>query len=246
MKIKRKFRLVLLVSFFFFCTSGVGFSQETTSEYIFEQSIKFHDPDSKWNQATLLVHIQEPRIQNPGRFSKLMLDMSSGNFSLSREYEIGEVKRTISKEGEAKVLVNGSATFSEKIKEDYRLDSSRNVGYRTFYQMLSGFPMSLRNDLVKKISQHSREEVFGTEYFMIEFALKESIISDLWRVYFSKEDYSVRALKFIHGDPNEEDEVILFDGSYSWDGITIPRYRHWYLSESQEYLGSDIIVKQLE
>lgn len=105
--------------------------------------------------------------------------------------------------------------------------------------------MSLRSDLVKDFSRYSNEEVFGTEYFMIEFTLKESIISDRWQVYFSKKDYSVQALKFVHDDPDEEDEIVLFDGRYFWEGITIPRYRHWYLSESKEYLGSDIIVKEL-
>ncbi|MBO6525277.1 MAG: hypothetical protein JJ971_15725 [Balneolaceae bacterium] len=238
-------RFTLVVMLFLLGTSSSGLAQEITSEFVLEESMKFHDPESKWSQVTLAIHIQEPRIQNPGRYSKLIMDMATGSFSLSREYEIGEVERIISDEGEAIVLVNGSANYSEEVKEEYRLASSRNEGYRTFYEMLGGFPMSLRSDLVKDFSRYSNEEVFGTEYFMIEFTLKESIISDRWQVYFSKKDYSVQALKFVHDDPDEEDEIVLFDGRYFWEGITIPRYRHWYLSESKEYLGSDIIVKEL-
>lgn len=246
MKIRKELHFIALVSSFFLGISIHGYSQGVTSEFVLEQSIKFHDPESKWNQTTLSIYIQEPRIQNPGRYSKLRMTMSTGRFSLSREYEIGEVERIISDLGELKVLVNGSANYSEEIKEEYRLDSSRNSGYKTFYQMLIGFPMSLTGDLVEEVSQISTEAVFGTEYFMIEFTLRESIISDLWQVYFSKDDYSIQALKFIHEDPDEEDEIIIFDGAYTWDGITIPRYRHWYVSESKKYLGSDIIVKELD
>ena len=246
MKIRKGLHFIVLVSTLYLGISIQGFSQELTSEFVLEQAMKFHDPDSKWNQTTLSIHIQEPRIQNPGRFSKLTLNTSRGQFSLSRDYEIGEVERLISSEGEAKVLVNGSISYSEEIKEEYRLDSSRNAGYKTFYQMLYGFPMSLKGDLIKEVSKPVIEEVFDKEYIMIEFSLSESIISDRWQVYFSKEDYSVRALKFIHEEPDEEDEVILFDGIYTWDGISIPRYRHWYLSDSREYLGSDIIVKELK
>lgn len=246
MKIRKELQFIVLVSSLFLGISIQGFSQGVSSEFVLEQSTKFHDPNSKWSQTTLSIHVQEPRIQNPGRYSKLRMEMSTGSFSLSREYDIGEVERIISDVGELKVLVNGSANYSEEIKEEYRLDSSRNSGYKTFYQMLMGFPMSLKGDLVEEVSQISTEAVFGTEYLMIEFILRESIISEVWQVYFSKEDYSIRALKFIHGNLEEEDEIIIFDGAYTWDSITIPRYRHWYLSESKEYLGSDIIVKELE
>lgn len=246
MKIKRELQIVFFASMCLLWVSGSGIAQETTSDFVIEKSIKFHDPLSRWNKTTLSVHIQEPRIQNPLRFSKLKLNLSNGEFSLIREYELGEVDRIISATREARILVNGTSNFSEEVREEYRLDSSRNMGYKTFYQMLYGFPMSLSGDLVEEISQFSKETVFGKEYFMIEYTLKEPIISDRWKVYFSKEDYSVQALKFVHREPEKEDEIILFGGEFIWDKITIPRYRHWYLSESREYLGSDIIVKELD
>ncbi len=246
MKNEKEHYLLVITTLLIFFTFNSGYAQEKSSNFIMEQSLKFHDPDSKWNYSTISIHIQEPRLQNPGRFSKLSLNPGSGEFSLSRDYEIGEIDRIISTTGEASVLVNGRSTFSEEVREEYRLDSSRNMGYKTFYQMLYGFPMSLKGDLIKEASKPVTGEVFDKEYIMIEFSLSESIISDRWQVYFSKEDYSVRALKFLHEEPDEEDEVILFDGIYTWDGISIPRYRHWYLSDSREYLGSDIIVKELK
>lgn len=246
MKNKKAFCLLLITTLLIFLIFDSGYAQERSSDFILEQSLKFHDPDSKWNQTILSIHIQEPRILNPGRFSKLSLHPGSGKFSLSRDYEIGEVSRIISDEGEAIVLVNGSSNYSQDIKEEYRLDGSRNMSYRNFYQILYGFPMSLKEDIVEQASKPGYDVVFDTEYIMIEYVLKESIISDRWKVYFSKDNYSVQALRFVHTGSEEQDEVILFDREYTWDGITIPRFRHWYLLESKEYQGSDIIVKGID
>ncbi len=220
-------------------------AQTLSGKELLQKSKSFHDPDGNWGSQVLRIHIQEPRPQTPFRFSELTLDLKTGAFNLGREYEVGSVERIITESGEAKVLVNGSEEFSDEIKEELRLDASRNTGYRSFYRLMQGIPMSLDDSKVKEIGEVQEEKIDEEAVFAISIELKEPMISSNWLLYISKEDYSVVALRFLHQDSEREDEMIVFDGLYEFENIRVPRFRHWYEADSGEYSGSDIIVKEL-
>ncbi|RNC84665.1 MAG: hypothetical protein ED557_06715 [Balneola sp.] len=221
-------------------------AQSVSGEELLHKSKNYHDPDGNWGNQVLKLHIQEPRPQTPFRFSELTLDLQTGAFNLGREYEVGSVVRIITESGEAKVLVNGSEDFSEEIKEELRLDASRNSGYRSFYRLMQGIPMSLDDSTIKEFGE-VQEEVFADEaVFAISIELNEPMISGEWLFYISKEDYSVVALRFLHRDTEREDEMIVYDGIYEFENIRIPRFRHWYEADSWKYSGSDIIVKEID
>jgi hypothetical protein len=235
----------LSFTLFWILTSGI-FSQGISQNNVLDKSIAHHDPENNWTKTTISIHIQEPRPQTPLRYSELTLDLGSGTFDLTRAYEPGIVSRIISETGEPTILLNGSADIDEEIVEEFRLDPSRNSGYRGFYKMMIGLPMSLQDEIVSEVVEMGSGMFHGIEVHVVRAKLNESLISDEWEVYFSKEDFSLKGLQFIHDDPESEDELIVFDGSFSWDGITIPRFRHWYLADSEEYLGTDVIVKPLD
>lgn len=210
------------------------------SEYILAKSKEHHDPNGKWEQTELTVHIQEPRVRTPLRYTKLVLNNATDFFSLIRDSEIGEVNRMIDSSGQASVLVNGSSEISDTVKEEYRLNEDRNFGYRSFYQLMYGLPMSISDELILNMEDARTDFVEEQQVHAIPIELEEPMISKHWELLISLDNYKIKGLKFIHADG--EDELIMFDGSYSWDKISIPRFRHWYLAESKEYLGSDVIV----
>ena len=214
------------------------------SIYILEQSQKQHDPETTWPAAAISLHIQEPRPQTPQRFSKLKLDNRTGAFSLIREYEPGTIERIIDENGNARILLNGRPHISEELRKEYRLNSESNFGYRSFYQTINGLPMSLTANKWASISDAETTDFDGREVYSIEIQLKEPMISKYWTLMVATDNYKLVALRFRHEDStDQEDELILFDGDYRLDSMTIPRFRHWYLFDSREYLGSDIIVK---
>ena len=53
-------------------------------ELILEKLIIEHDSLNFWDKAKFKIHIQEPRISNPYRYSILRLDNSTNSFELSR------------------------------------------------------------------------------------------------------------------------------------------------------------------
>ena len=107
--------------------------------------------------------------------------------------------------------------------------------------------MSLTDDLIESIGDLQSSTYEGRQVYAIDIELKEVMISKNWQFSIDPHTYSLRALKLDHsGDPEWPDEIIVFDGEFQFKDIRIPRFRHWYLLDSGEYQGSDIIVRSVD
>ncbi len=214
------------------------------SHYILEQSKKYHDKESKWESSYLSVHIEEPRVGNPTRFSRIKLNNERGSFELERILDIGTLQRIVSEFGIPKVLLNGSSAIPKEIEDEYRLQKYRNLAYYDFYKLMYGLPMSLTEEIVIAKDNAKSINFKGREAYKINLTLNESIISKNVSVYISQIDFSLVALEFIHED--RDNEIIEFEEEYRYESISIPRFRHWYNVVTEEYQGSDFIIKNLE
>lgn len=211
---------------------------------VLEKSRERHDPDGRWTSTSLAVHIQEPRLETPLRYSEVVMDNRSGSFRLTREHGSDVLERIIDANGSATTLLNGTAEIPEAVREQYRIDDGRNYGLRSFYRMIYGLPMSLSHEVVERVRGVVAGSFAGREVCKVRLDLKEGVISRHWELMVDPVDYSLVALRFEHpDDPALPDELIVFDGEFTWDEMRIPRFRHWYLLESDEYLGSDVILR---
>ena len=217
------------------------------SAYLLSQSQKKYDAKNQWEQAEINLHIQEPRIQNPQRYTVLKLDKSRNYFEMDRIREDGIEKRIIDEKGEGAFAFNGSAEIPEELQQKYGLNLERSKGYRSFYELMYGLPMSLTENLWNKLEPAETTIFEGVPAYKIKMELKKEIISKHWTVLISKKDYKLLAVEFSHPEsPEGEQEMIKFEGEVDLNGLKIPRMRHWYIKETQEYLGSDIVVRQLD
>ncbi len=134
-------------------------------------SRSFHDPSGKWQSTLLNFHVEEPRVGNPTRFSEIYLNVADGTFSLVRNREDHLTTYSMDANGRPMVLLDGSEQFDEELRARYRLYPDRVSGYRDFYRVMYGLPMSLdlsriRNlgDVTTATFQGSRALVFTIEW----------------------------------------------------------------------------------
>ncbi|MEM1337541.1 MAG: DUF6503 family protein [Bacteroidota bacterium] len=232
--------LAVFVLFLFGCNQDKALD----GKLILEKTITQHDALNSWNKTKLNLHIQEPRIANPHRYSILQLDNSTDFFKLSRNRDQHISEHVIDNNGNSFVLLNGKAETDTALIKKYRLDASRNIGYKSFYQLLYGLPMSL-NDSLKEIVSVS-ESVFNEEQcFKIEMELKEPVISKFWNLFVSRSTMEIKGVEIIVSDKPDGGERIYFDGLIMVNGIKIPRIRHWHELKSNTYSGTDVIIKEL-
>lgn len=215
-----------------------------TSEQVLEASKSFHDPDQEWENATLSLRIQEPRIQNPTRYSNLLLNNADGSFSLDRNRDEHISTHIVSAEGEGSVLFNGSADIDSQYVAAYRLSPERSLGYKGFYEFMYGLPMVITQESIKSMSPLNAAFFNDKACYQVEVELEKPLISSHWRLFFREGDFSMEGVEIFFPDEPEKGEKIIFDDLAEIDGMKLPRIRNWYELSNGEYSGSDIIVKE--
>ncbi|WP_438422404.1 DUF6503 family protein [Aquimarina macrocephali] len=235
--------LILSVCISLSCNSQKDLKQLDT-QAILQKSIKTYDPDNHWSITNLKIHIQEPRISNPHRYSILKMDNKDNSFELTRNRGQHISTHIIDEKGISRTLLDGEInTDSIQIKK-YRLQPERNLSYQKFYQHLIGLPMSLDNATVDTFGKTSKTIFNDTDSYKIELVLKEVIFSKYWNIYISQEDYTLLGIEIVFPDDPTKGERLYFSGNIVIDGVTIPRIRHWHEYDTDAYSGSDIIVKE--
>lgn len=212
---------------------------------IIDKSIQKHDPNGQWQKANFALRIQEPRLQNPTRYSVIMLNNANGSFSLERNRDKSISIHRIDSAGNATTLFDGNIVTDSILIKKYRLDPSRNFGYRRFYQSLMGLPMSLATEKLDSIGSVSETVFNGVDSYKVAIELEEPLFSKHWKLFFSKSDFSLVGLEMVFPDDPSKGERLYFEGSIDINGFSIPRHKHWH-DLSDTYHGSDVIVKTLK
>jgi len=211
---------------------------------LLEKTIAQHDSLNLWHKTRLDIHIQEPRLANPHRYSILKLDNSKNTFELSRNRDQYISTHVLDNNANSYVLLDGKRDIDSVLKKRYRLDASRNIGYKNFYHLMCGLPMSL-NKYLHTIRKTTKTKFNEEECYKIEIELKEKMISKHWNVFISEIDYKIKGVEIIFPDDPNKGERLYFNGDVVIDNITIPRFRHWHELKDDSYSGSDIIIKEI-
>lgn len=217
-------------------------ADKLSSEEILHRSIKKHDPSKLWPNIHLALHIEEPRVANPKRYSQVHFNAYNPEFSLTRNRDEHFSEHLINANNEATVLFNGSAIFSDALAAKYFLSEERNYIYADSYKFMYGLPMSLHNSIA------NIEDAVSTQFnlhqvWQIPISLKKPVFSKQWILYIDKEEYVLRGIDIIRESGNER---LHFEHQFWLENILLPRMRHWFgldISQNQrDYLGSDIIM----
>ena len=237
----KKMYLLTLCSILFFAFNDQASLNK--AETILQKSIQKHDPNNQWAAAVLNLHVQEPRVMNPSRHSVVHLDNSNGAFELKRGRGAHVSAHRIDSKGLATTLLDGRLVTDADTIKRFRLDPNRNKGYRQFYAVLFGLPMSLNEHTLANLGTPQKSTFNGRNCYKIPVELKEAVFSKHWNIFISTEDNSFKGIEIVFPDDPQKGERLYFEGEYQLDAMLLPRMHHWHDLNTLEYLGSDIIVK---
>ena len=219
------------------------FSHTDKTLQVLSKSNTFHDPASRWNQTLLNFHIEEPRIGNPTRYSEILLNVADGTFSLVRNREDHLTTYSMDANNKPLVLLDGNEQIDEEQRARYRLYPDRVADYRDFYRLMYGLPMSIDYKLIRKLYDIRSVNFLGSPSLMIEIAWEKPIIKPVWKLYLDPDTYHLKGIDLTDSDAKTGERVVM-EGLVDYNGLKIPRMRHWYKLENNDYLGSDIIIEK--
>ena len=220
--------------------------KELSGREVLQKSKIFHDPSSKWKEINFDVHIQEPRIGNPVRYSIIKMNNATGSFELQRNRDQYVSTHIVEESGITKVLLDDSETIDSVLTAKYRLQPERSNMYREFYQIMYGLPMTLNDQTVKKIDTTTVVDFNNEKSYKVELELKEAMFSEFWQIYIRTSDYKLIGLEIIFPNEPKKGERLYFEKEFNYKGVIIPRIRHWHEYLDDNYAGSDIIIKRIE
>lgn len=184
--------------------------------------------------------IDEPRTNFPERQSTILIDLPGQTFEVTRNYEGMIVRRGI-KSGRCYNFIDDQAVdpADSTTITQYRLQCDRTQGYQSFYQLLTGLPMTLFTPEVS-LGETVEAVDFGPyNCYAVSARLNNPIISEQWIFYFDRGDYQLRGYRAAGEGAAEYLEL---DGLISFNSMQLPRMRHWYNLADTTYLGSDIVI----
>ena len=240
---KKSTCLLLLIILTASCQTNNNTPKVLNGAELIQKSIEVHDPNNNWQDLVLNIRTQEPRVGNPGRFSEVKLNNKTGAFEMIRNREQHLSKHIIDENGNATTLLDNSDSYPDSLIAKYRLQPERNQRYRNFYQTMYRLPMSLKIDTI-----FSAEEAMfnNTSCYKISLQLEEEVFSKYWDIFLEKDSYIYKGMEITFPDEPEKGERLYFNGEAIIDGVKIPRTRHWHELSDDAYMGSDILVKELE
>jgi len=220
---------------------GADSSAPPSANDVLRRSLQFHDPTEAWGQQNLRFIIDEPRVGFPERQSIVVLGMADDYFEILRSYDGVPVLRYLSTDScyssvEGKrVSTADTATIAR-----YGLQCERTGGFRRFYRLLNGMPMSLFSPDVSLNERVAEVTVGEAPCYRITARLNQEVISEAWFFDFDQRDYRLRGYGFAS---EEAGEYLRIDGLVQLGQMQLPRMRHWYSQTDSTYLGSDILVE---
>lgn len=235
-------RLSLGFFFLWACSCSSPWAEEIEATTVLEACFSYHDPNNEWPNWAGEYVVVEPRLQNPGRRSEVMFNPAAAVFEMERAYGDDIFRWKVSNSGDQAYL-NGQLVTDTALINKHRLTPERADGYRRFYSYTLGLPVSLKGQYRLLNPMAVLMEWKGYEVYKIEMEVENAPIATHWELFVDSKDYRLRSYQLL---PEEGlGEYLMLDQEMEVQGMKWPRVKHWYASENDEYLGSDLILSVL-
>tara|TARA_R110001632_G_scaffold18712_3_gene57583 strand:+ start:830 stop:1543 length:714 start_codon:yes stop_codon:yes gene_type:complete len=230
-----------ILLFTFFTIIGSIQAQEITGPELLEKAIKYHDPEGNWETFKEVLSITMKTPNKPERVSLIKIDLPNEYFQVNATQGKTTTKYTVDK-GKCKILFNGKTPTNEEQKEN-KLSCERANMYKNYYTYLYGLPMKLKDDGAIIHKQVNLDKFKGEMYLVLKVTYEKEVGEDTWYFYFNPETYGLEIYQFFHDEEKNDGEFILLSGLETINGVKIPKKRDWYYNKNEQYLGTDLLLK---
>lgn len=222
--------------------SQIGLSQPSAAAALLENSIKYHDPDGKWDNGKFHFPLHESRPNGGYRLTDATLDNRRQVFELVQIRGKDRVHRYLSSDS-CGVKWNYQTEISDEIKKSMRLNcDGGNDFYRNYYSYLYGLPMKLKDPGTIIDPRVKKKDFFGKELLEIRVTYDPEVGGDIWYFYFDPKSFALSGYRFYHDEKKNDGEYILLEGEITINGVKFPEKRGWYTHKEGKYLGNDDLL----
>lgn len=118
--------------------------QKLNADALLNKTIKYHDPNSLWNEFKASFFVTMESAEGSLRKSKINLDLENSFCNLSFKLDENQWNFTIER-GTCIISFYGSEIINPEIEKKFGLNCERALMYRNYYTFLYGLPIKLKD-----------------------------------------------------------------------------------------------------
>ena len=212
------------------------------AEALIERSIAYHDPEGRWDTASIELEIAESRPDAETRTTTIRMAPGRGTMVVRRDTGAAELAFEMAGEAIRSRSVDGDDLMDDDALAEQGLDPDRVRWLRNYYLFLWGLPMKLR-DPGSIVDPEPVEDTFdGQEALRVRVTYDPEVGGDTWYFYFHPETARLIGYRFYHDEAANDGEYIHLSGEIENGGLRLPAKRAWFFHQGDEFLGEDEAV----
>jgi len=145
--------------------------QKLNADALLNKTIKYHDPNSLWNEFKASFFVTMESAEGSLRKSKINLDLKHSFFNLSVKVDENQWTSSIDR-GVCKLSFNGSQVINPEIEKKFGLNCERALMYRNYYTYLYGLPMKLKDPGTILSPKVLEKTINGLSYWVLKVNYK--------------------------------------------------------------------------
>ncbi len=222
----------------------VSINGQSASDLL-DKSIKYHDPQDKWDSFHGTMFFIQPRAGKADTTTReVHLHIQKEEFYMKQVSAEKTLTRKLEKDT-CSVTLNGNSNLDIETKKAERLNCSDVAMYRNYYSYLYGLPMKLKDPGTRIDPDIIETEFQGEESLAIRVTYDPGVGDDIWYFYFDKRTARMIGYRFYHDEKANDGEYIILKEEQEIEGIKMPRDRYWYYNKDDAFLGVDLMVDKL-
>jgi hypothetical protein len=191
---------------------------------LIKKSIAYHDPAGEWKNFQKTFYFRDKRPDKEGREYNVQINIPNSYFKYVNS-------------GQGLVYEVSQESCLTAIGEG--ADCERALMMRNYYFYLWGLPMKLFDEGTLIDKEVKKELIHDKESFVVRIPYEK----DVWYFYFDPEDFRMIAYKFYKDEKNQIGEIVYLENELVVGKMKIPSDRSWFRTESNEFLGTDFLLK---
>ncbi|MFT6717105.1 MAG: hypothetical protein ACJA0Q_001756 [Saprospiraceae bacterium] len=226
---KKHLPLLSLLLYAFIVPSCNNSKSETntkpiTGEDIVNASIKFHDPEGKWNTLNADFVFESNFSFNDSTPEKLHININVPNNAFRYTNLNRNVDLTYNQDS-CEVL-KGNATCD---------------GYhwtKNFYTYVWGLPMKLKDPSTVIQQKFNLDTIQQIPLYVVSIPYE----NENYKFYFDQKNYELKCFSFLKNKGELKGEFIMLSGIHEYDGIKFPKHKRWEHLITKELIGTNEVL----
>lgn len=206
-------------------------------------SREHHDPDGVWENGHFVFSFRFERPDGEASLQTVHVDNGRGRFILERTVDGRAMRASLEADGGCRFELDGEPVpAADPFLGEREWTAERVTDYRNYYRFLWGQPMNLSEPGLLGGAQVTATTFQEQDVLTLRVQFEPPVGTDLWYFHFEPQTKVLVGYEFYKDEAARRGEYLVFDGTATGAGLSLPARRTWFQAWDDVTLGVDALI----